>query len=340
MKQYLLPAEGQFYKANLHCHTTVSDGAFSPEKTKEVYQQLGYAIVAYTDHDVLIAHDHLTDDSFLALHGLELEVNEQKGAPYDHSKTCHFCLIALDKGNLIHPLWHRTDYLFGNAPRYREQVKFDPAKPDYVRHYTGECISDMMQIAADAGFFVTYNHPTWSQESYPEYINYNGMHAMEIINGGCSCMGYEDYNPRVYDDMLQAGKRLFCIAADDNHSGAPIGSRRSDCGMAFTMIKAPSLQYEDITAALKAGHFYSSEGPEIHALWMEDGKVHIQCSPVDTILCNYDKRGVGSEYAENGQLLTEAVFELRPDMQYFRLTLLDAQGKHACTNAYFLEDFR
>ena len=32
MKKYLLPENGQFYKANLHCHSTVSDGHLTPEE--------------------------------------------------------------------------------------------------------------------------------------------------------------------------------------------------------------------------------------------------------------------------------------------------------------------
>ena len=34
MKKYLLPKEGNFYKANLHCHTTISDGRMTVEETK------------------------------------------------------------------------------------------------------------------------------------------------------------------------------------------------------------------------------------------------------------------------------------------------------------------
>ena len=37
-KIYLLPNTPK-YKANLHCHTTFSDGAFTPEKIKEIYKQ-------------------------------------------------------------------------------------------------------------------------------------------------------------------------------------------------------------------------------------------------------------------------------------------------------------
>ena len=31
MRKYLLPETGTFFKANLHCHTTVSDGDMTPQ---------------------------------------------------------------------------------------------------------------------------------------------------------------------------------------------------------------------------------------------------------------------------------------------------------------------
>ena len=64
MKKYLLPKDGNFYKANLHCHTTLSDGRLTPEEVKEFYKNRGYSIVAYTDHDILIPHDDLNDENF------------------------------------------------------------------------------------------------------------------------------------------------------------------------------------------------------------------------------------------------------------------------------------
>ena len=35
MKQYLLPKDGRFYKANLHIHSNLSDGTLSPEEIKK-----------------------------------------------------------------------------------------------------------------------------------------------------------------------------------------------------------------------------------------------------------------------------------------------------------------
>lgn len=338
MKKYLLPKKGQFYKANLHCHTNLSDGAYSPEEVKELYKSLGYSVVAYTDHDILIPHDELNDESFLALHGFEVEINENHVDEFKFIKSCHICFVGIDPENITQPMWHREWYLFGNAPESRNLVKFDENEPDYVREYTCERISDMMRIGREKGFFVTYNHPTWSSEDYENYMGYDGMHAFEMFNGGCIAAGYDDYNPRVYDDLLRGGKKIFCIGADDNHNKDDRNLRKFDSGWAYTMIKAEKLEYTDITKALLNGYFYASEGPEIYELYYEDSKVYIKCSEADRINCNYGIRKVGTVLDETGDGVTEAVFDVPEDCKYFRITVVDKKGKHACTNAYFPEE--
>lgn len=336
MKKYLLPKTGNFYKANLHCHTTCSDGKKTPAEVKELYQRLGYSIVAYTDHDIFLHHDELTDDKFLALHGFEMETNEVKtgNAP---TKTCHLCLIALEKSNKIQPMWHRTKYMIGNSGNYRDKIKFNENEPDYERKYSSEGISEIIRIGRENGFFVTYNHPTWSLEDYRNYTGFTGMNAMEIFNGSCIVGGFGDYNPRVYDDILRSGQRIYCVGGDDNHNFAPDTSRRSDSGKAFTVIKAKNLKYRTVTKALENGDFYASEGPEIYELYVEDGFVYIKCSGADKIACNYDVRSAQSVFAENDIPLTEAKFKINGGAKYFRLTVTDMRGRHACTNAYFLD---
>ena len=47
MRKYLLPESGNFYKVNMHNHTTNSDGEHTPEQIKEIYKSLGYSANAY-----------------------------------------------------------------------------------------------------------------------------------------------------------------------------------------------------------------------------------------------------------------------------------------------------
>ena len=46
MRKYLLPQYGNFYKANLHCHTNLSDAALSPEEVKREYMAKGIKSIA------------------------------------------------------------------------------------------------------------------------------------------------------------------------------------------------------------------------------------------------------------------------------------------------------
>ena len=331
MKKYLLPENGNFYKANLHCHTTVSDGQMSPEEIKARYKELGYSIVAFTDHDVLIPHPELADETFLPLNGYELEVSDLKTEPKKFRKTTHMCFVALEPDNVTQVCYHREKYLFGNAPDYKDKIKFDESLPDYEREYTPECISEMMKLGRENGFFVTYNHPTWSLETYEEYMNYHHMHAMEIYNNECVLIGDYDYNERVYDDMLRGGKRIFCLSTDDTHA-------ERACGGGYIMIKADKLEYKTITDALLAGNFYASCGPEIHNLWFEDGKIHIDCSDAVSIRFGTASRRGENIRAEEGKTLNSAEFTVLPDDGYVRVTVTDAKGNHANTNAYYTEE--
>ncbi|MBO5326853.1 MAG: PHP domain-containing protein [Clostridia bacterium] len=335
MKQYLLPEQGQFYKANLHCHSTVSDGRLTPQELKELYMRHGYSIIAYTDHEVMIPHQELTDDTFLALHAHELSFsNGMKGKD---CRVCHLCMIGLEPDNVRQVCWHRSKYICGNAKNYMDQVTFDESAPDYERVYSVEGINEVIDIARKAGFFVTYNHPVWSLEDPEQYMKYKGFHAMEIYNHGCVVEGYDDYVPQIFDAMLRKGNRIFCVATDDNHNRHAEGSPFFDSLGGFTMIKADRLDYRSVTRAMEAGHFYASTGPLIHELWYEDGSVHIKCSPAAKIVANYGMIRAKVVYAE-GTPLTEASFPVKPDSLYFRLTVTDEKGGVAHTNAYFIDD--
>lgn len=334
MKKYLIPENGNFYKANLHCHTTCSDGKWSPEKVKEEYMAMGYSVVAYTDHNLMLPHTDLSDDRFLALTGYEIDFTEPKDRG-DLRKTCHLCFIAPTATGTKQVCYHRTKHVLERNEYLRALADFDSSLPDYEREYTPECINEATRQAREAGYFITYNHPTWSNEDYLDYMSYENLDAMEIVNYSCLHGGYEEYNPRVYDDMLRSYKqKLYCVAADDNHN------KKSDSFGGFTVIKADSLDYSSVFSALKAGSFYASQAPLIHELWLdEEDVVHIKCSPAARILLRTGLRKADCVYAQDGEPLTEASFKIEANFRYFRLVVIDERGYAANTNAYFTSEW-
>ncbi|MCR5522124.1 MAG: CehA/McbA family metallohydrolase [Clostridia bacterium] len=344
MKQILLPEKSEnirYYRANLHCHSTVSDGRKTPEELKRDYMKHGYSIIAFTDHEALVSHNDLTDENFLALNGYELDADEEDREDGETEKVCHLCFIALTPDTLTDPCYHREKYFWGNTAKYRSQVVYDENRPDFERVYSREGINEMIKRGVEGGFFVTYNHPTWSLESYPQYSRYSGMNAMEIVNYGCVVVGYDDDNGHCYDDMLNCGNRLFCIATDDNHNRAPDTDPDCDSYGGYVEIAAPDLSYESVADALRNGMFYSSTGdymqtgPEILSLTCEDSRVKIRTSEARSIQIIHNTRCCGRVNAKTGESVTSAEFNIDADAKWFRLVVTDHNGFKAYTNAYF-----
>ena len=69
--RWLIDPEKKQYKANLHSHSTLSDGKLTPEELKKLYKDNGYDILAITDHEYPKSHNDLTDKDFLMVTGYE-----------------------------------------------------------------------------------------------------------------------------------------------------------------------------------------------------------------------------------------------------------------------------
>ncbi len=69
LNPYAVP--GEFRKAQLHCHTTESDGRFRPRDLLQMYRDAGYSFVCITDHNRVTRYDDLNDNQFLAVTGTE-----------------------------------------------------------------------------------------------------------------------------------------------------------------------------------------------------------------------------------------------------------------------------
>jgi hypothetical protein len=342
MKRDLLPAGLNWYRANLHCHTTLSDGKKTPEQIKDLYLSHGYSVVAFTDHDRYYCHNDLTDGRFLALNGFELEYYH---TPW-RGQTCHVCFIApTDRTEALgwsqpgEPIFIRELPAGGLDPEAGGQL-YRVSCPG--RKYTPEYINADIRAAKDMGFFVTYNHPTWSLEHYPQYSRYEGMDAMEMSNYGCVAGGYDEDDGRVYDDLLSQGKRLYTIATDDNHNLFPDDGPYTDSAGCWTMIAAGRLDYESVFAALRRGDFYCcarvnparGDCPQIKALRLEDDHVHIETTPASNILLVTDVRPGTRAIAPADGTITEADLSLK-DAHYFRLVITGPTGNKTYTNAYW-----
>ena len=345
MRKDLLPSGVNWYRANFHCHTKHSDGALTPEQVKEAYKNHGYSIVAYTDHDVLLDHSDLNDDSFLALTSAEYAVNEAtpkfpkifdvETNDWVRKKCAHLNIFAKEQHNTFMPATN-IDQNWILRDRYPD-TKCD----GYIRHYDKDGINEIIKLCNEAGFLVQLNHPYWSLNEREDYINMEGLWGLEILNYATELETGSEYCPYIYDDMVRNGMyNLVCTMGDDNHNHA--GFRESFGGSTF--IGAKELKYDQIIEAMEKGHIYCASGrdnpPQFTALYVEDGMIKIDCSPVESVIINgYGRADRHITRDDGAEPITHAEFCLRPSDVYFRVTIRDERGNSAHTHTYFVKDY-
>lgn len=95
-------------------------------------------------------------------------------------------------------------------------------------------------------------------------------------------------------------------------------------------MRAEELTPQALPAALKAGHYYSSTGPEIHDVRAGDGVLDVRCSPASKVmLTDGDPGGCLHEGRKvTGCSLPTSMFR----RGWCRVTVEAADGQRAWTN--------
>jgi len=323
-----------FYKANMHCHTTNSDGRATPEKIKEEYMKRGYSIVAYTDHEHIISNAHLTDENFVAITGFEMNIGEG-GIPWNPTtrqfyRTTHLNLYATTPDNDVTICASREKDGWG-SDELRRGVKYDGLSDMRVR--TPEGISALIEYVHKNGFLVCLNHPVWSLEYEADYLGYKDLDFIEIFNTGADAAGLLPYES-AFDVMLHHGMNVACIAADDNHNGKGFEGVGIDSFGGWIVVNTDKLTYENVILALKNHQFYASTGPAIYSIVRDGDTVTVKTSPARRILKQTEGRQCGACYPTDSELITEASFKIRQNEKIFRITVEDEHGRRAYSQSY------
>ncbi|MBR5157656.1 MAG: PHP domain-containing protein [Clostridia bacterium] len=330
---YIISPEKKQYKANLHCHSTLSDGKKTPEELKKMYKEKGYSILSITDHEIPKNHSELNDGQFIAITGYEAYIRNNKECRYDvYGKEIHINLFARNPEN---------ESIVCYNPNYckyitdKEKEQYDKVGSQKNREYSIEYINDFVKTAKENGYIAAYNHPWWSFEDEADILAYDGFFSMEICNYSAYLIGRLEYSGALYDKMLLNGKHIFCHGSDDNHNAACEDSREYDSFGAFTMIMPEEFNYNSVFNALEKGEFYSSMGPLFKEISMEGNKIHIECSDVIQINVFTGSKSPKRKYSPVGETITSADFEIDDRAKYVRVSVMDEYGRHADTRAFF-----
>jgi len=287
--------ESQWYRGNTHTHSLWSDGNDFPEMIMDWYQTHDYDFISLSDHNVLATTTRWMSleavqkrqrvlgrsafDKYLARFGEDwVETRDVEGTTE----------VRLKKLAEYRPLFEKPgEFLILQAEEISNSAEGKPVHINAVNipgvepipaikegMTVREIIRANLRAAAeleeDTGqpILVHLNHPNFQWGVTAKDL----AHAVEetffeVYNGhpGIRHLGDEEHpsDERIWDIAnairlrdLQAAP-LFGMATDDSHNyhGGPVGP-----GRGWVMVKAPSLDGDELVRAMRRGDFYASSG--------------------------------------------------------------------------------
>jgi histidinol phosphatase-like PHP family hydrolase len=305
MAQDLLrQGEGRFFRGNLHCHSDRSDGQRKPNEVVAAYREAGYDFIVLSDHFEaeydwrLTDTRHLRDDGFTTILGAELS-----------------------SGN-----WEDRNTYWVSAAGL--PLDFEP--PPQEDH------AEAIRRARDVGAFLVLLHPGLNNLPLSAIVDppaVEALHAVEIYNhnmasGACPDQAHGAY---MLDGLLERGHRMLVNAGDDAHFDHPL-----DRFGGWVEVHSRFLDPNALLNSLKAGTYYSTQGPSLKEIHRKGGTLHVETSMAYAIVLS----GAGdrwlsstSRMGEDGGGITEADFDLSPFQgSYCRVTVVDHAGLRAWSN--------
>jgi predicted metal-dependent phosphoesterase TrpH len=173
-------------RANLHGHTTGSDGRLAPQAYIDWYAERHYDALAITDHNVVTDLEGLESRGMVLLPGVEVTASGTEFGGQYH-------LVSL-----------------GPLPPTLPAVT--TPGPESARLLTA------------AGAVVIVAHPHWSGLTGADLLAMDAATGLEIWNGGTVLDSEKGVAVAAWDEALRRGRRLWGFATDDAHFRFPDGA--------------------------------------------------------------------------------------------------------------------
>lgn len=286
-------------KLGLHIHTTRSDGRKSPEEVLRLFKDAGYDAIALTDHWIYGAEGEF--DGMTILSGCEYNV----GGSFAQNGVFHIVGWGMREDPVArHPIL-KTESSFANPTEQANAI---------------------IDAIHEVGGIAELAHPAWSVNSPEQIRGLRGICATEIYNTVSDWgMSNRPYSGAVVDMLATGGTLLPLLAVDDCHY------YNGDHCVAATMVEAPDNQPSTLYAALAAGDYYATTGPQVHLLPQKDGSFLVRTSSVSRIVF-MTNRVWAPDRQIFGENLTEAVYHPIEGETFIRAEVTDKGGKMGWSN--------
>ena len=183
MIQTAFQSPGNWYKGNLHTHSTNSDGLYSPEMVALWYWTTGYDFLSITDHRTLTLFETPPERSPVLIPGMELNGDDKRAGGGYH-------IVGLGLNNM-----------HAQPPDLDAQGAIDA-------------------IRADGGMAVLA-HPYWLGHVTTDLTHLEGAMGLEVFNYGTDVSINKGDSTYLWDGLLDRKQPLYGLGVDDTHWKLP-----------------------------------------------------------------------------------------------------------------------
>lgn len=307
----------KWFLGNIHCHTTNSDGADSPEFVANFYKNANFDFVCITDHNHLTRPEETrlaNDKNFLVIPGSEFTTTSQE-KPYGETSTTQTHV---------------------NGIGLKEAIK-----PDKVYQTTKSSLQSALDQINKQGAFAMINHPNWQWSFKSEqFLQVKGAHAFEVFNGAFTSNneGHEglESTDEMWDKILSQGVLIYGAATDDCHIFSKIMFNKDRPLSGFIGVEAEDLTAENIVTSLKNGRFYATTRIELNHFSCDGKKYSIDIKPLGQV--KFYTKFIG----QNGKILATVPgltpeYKIKGDEKYVRAIIQSSDYLRAWTQPYMLK---
>ncbi|MEG9327525.1 histidinol-phosphatase [Salinimicrobium catena] len=355
-----LQAQQKWYKGNLHTHSYWSDGDEFPEMIMDWYKKNGYDFVALSDHNIIAEGEKWKKIRKDSLYQVAFQQYLEKyGEDWVNYRTdsagTHVQLKTLEE---FRPLFEKeeefmifraeevTAYLEGKAVHMgaiNVQEVIEPQKGNTIVELIQNNLDAIMAQEKKSGepILQHLNHPNFTYAiSAEDIIQVDGERFFEVFNGHPYVNNYgdsihsstEEMWDRVNIAYLNMGKPImYGLATDDSHHYHKFGSKFSNAGRGWVVVKADILHPHSLIRSMEAGKFYSSTGVEMEKVSFSDNRLDLKIKTekgvdytIQFITAKKDEPETKIVKTVKG---TEASYQIRKDELFVRAKILSSKPK-------------
>jgi len=188
-----------------------------------------------------------------------------------------------------------------------------------------------LEAARAQGAITILAHPYWTGNTPADALRY-GLEGVEVYNHVVRWLNGKSEGGVHWNAMLGQSPNTLAFATDDTHAR----TEHPGWNGGWIVVNAPECTREALMAAMRAGNFYSSCGPEFHAIEFDGENVTLTTSPVQFVRLTGTGSQGSRQGAFDGTLRTETTLTVPPDWPYVYAEIEDDQGRRAWTNPLFI----